>query len=213
MFSFFAVPILLGDITIDFMQMIDVMVMVMVDIMGEEGEEGDGNNNNNNNNGEGAMGMCETMGNNNNCNNNNNAKRRRKRGKLRSGDYMSQQVDSLLGMFENDPSNVTMIKHYESMAKTHLNKYLEAFNTKGKEPFKISNTVKDVIAPRYSIDMSYSNPNQKKKVVFESLALQFVGRLQESFFNFKSYCSSINNAEEDCAILDTDWSNVLENIK
>ena len=55
MFSFFAVPILLGDITIDFMQMIDVMVMVMVDIMGEEGEEGDGNNNNNNNNGEGAI--------------------------------------------------------------------------------------------------------------------------------------------------------------
>ena len=159
------------------------------------------------------MGMCETMGNNNNCNNNNNAKRRRKRGKLRSGDYMSQQVDSLLGMFENDPSNITMIKHYESMAKTHLKKYLEAFNTKGKEPFKISNTVKDVIGPRYSIDMSYSNPNQKKKVVFESLALQFVGRLQESFFNFKSYCSSIDNVEEDCAILDTDWSNVLENIK
>ena len=73
MFSFFAVPILLGDITIDFMQMIDVMVDVMVTATGEEGEEGEGNNNNNNNNnGEGAEGECETTGNNNNCNNNNN---------------------------------------------------------------------------------------------------------------------------------------------
>ena len=30
MFSFFAVPILLGDITLDFMKMIDVMVDIMV---------------------------------------------------------------------------------------------------------------------------------------------------------------------------------------
>ena len=72
MFSFFAVPILLGDITIDFMQMIDVMVDVMVMVTGEEGEGDGNNNNNNNNNGEGAEGMCESEGNNNNCNNNNN---------------------------------------------------------------------------------------------------------------------------------------------
>ena len=42
MFSFFAVPLLLGDITIDFMQMIDVMVDVMVMVTGEEAEEGEG---------------------------------------------------------------------------------------------------------------------------------------------------------------------------
>ena len=42
MFSFFAVPLLLGDITIDFMQMIDVMVDVMVTATGEEAEEGEG---------------------------------------------------------------------------------------------------------------------------------------------------------------------------
>ena len=72
MFSFFAVPILLGDITIDFMQMIDVMVDVMVTATGEEGEGTGNNNNNNNNNGEGAEGECESTGNNNNCNNNNN---------------------------------------------------------------------------------------------------------------------------------------------
>ena len=48
---------------------------------------------------------------------------------------------------------------------------------------------------------------------FESLALQFVGRLQESFLNFKNYCASIDNIEEDCAILDTDWRSVLESIE
>ena len=83
MFSFFAVPILLGDITIDFMQMIDVMVDVMVEVMEEEGEEGDGNNNNNNN---------------------NNNKKRRKRKKR------EQVVDLALESFENEPSNVTIIQ-------------------------------------------------------------------------------------------------------
>merc|ERR1712156_886306 len=188
MFSFFAVPILLGDITIDFMQMVDVMVDVMVMVTGEEGEDGDGNNN---------------------------AKKRRKRGKRQNNGYMRQDViDSLLDTFENEPSNLTMIKHYESLAKKHIIKYLDAFNAKEKKPFKISNTVNDIIGPRHSVDVSYSiYPNQNKKVVFESLALQFVGRLQDSFLNFKNYCASIDNVEEDCAILDTDWSNVLEDIK
>ena len=45
LFSFFVVPILMGDIMIDFMNMIDVMVMVMVTNTAEEGEGG-GNNNN-----------------------------------------------------------------------------------------------------------------------------------------------------------------------
>ena len=82
LFSFFAVPILLGDITIDFMNMIDIMVDVM--ITGEEGDGMGGNNNNNNNNNDG-MGMSECMGSgNNNCNNNNNGRRRRRR-KRRSG--------------------------------------------------------------------------------------------------------------------------------
>ena len=56
LFSFFAVPLLLGDITLDFMNMIDVMVDVMVMATGAEGEEGAGGNNNNNNNGEAAAG-------------------------------------------------------------------------------------------------------------------------------------------------------------
>ena len=123
-------------------------------------------------------------------------------------------IDSLLDTFENEPSNLTMIKHYESLAKKHIIKYLDAFNAKEKKPIKISNTVNDIIGPRHSVDVSYSiYPNQNKKVVFESLALQFVGRLQDSFLNFKNYCASINNIEEDCAILDTDWTNVLEDIK
>ena len=65
-----------------------------------------------------------------------------------------------------------------------------------------------MIGPRkYSI-----HPTQKKKVIFESLALQFVGRLQDSFYDFKDFCAQIDNSHEDCAILDTDWSNILDSI-
>ena len=75
MFSFFAVPILLGDITIDFMKMVDVMVDVMVMVTGTG--SGNGNNNNNNNNNNGGEGGGEGEGGGNNNNNNNNNRRRR----------------------------------------------------------------------------------------------------------------------------------------
>ena len=77
MFSFFAVPILLGDITIDFMKMIDVMVDVMVMVTGTGTGSGNGNNNNNNNNNNGGEGGGEGEGGGNNNNNNNNNRRRR----------------------------------------------------------------------------------------------------------------------------------------
>ena len=60
MFSFFAVPILLGDITIDFMKMVDVMVDVMVMVTGTGTGSGNGNNNNNNNNNNGGEGRAQT---------------------------------------------------------------------------------------------------------------------------------------------------------
>ena len=72
----------------------------------------------------------------------------------------------------------------------------------------IINLTNDMIGPRkYSI-----RTTQKKKVMFESLALQFVGRLQDSFYDFKDFCAKIDNSHEDCAILDTDWSNILDSI-
>ena len=77
MFSFFAVPILLGDITIDFMKMVDVMVDVMVMVTGTGTGSGNGNNNNNNNNNNGGEGGGEGEGGGNNNNNNNNNRRRR----------------------------------------------------------------------------------------------------------------------------------------
>ena len=76
-----------------------------------------------------------------------------------------------------------------------------------QEPAQISNYATDnlMIGPR-----SYP---QKKKVMVESLVLQVMGRLQESFYDFKDYCAKIDNAEEDCAILETDWISVIESIK
>ena len=76
-----------------------------------------------------------------------------------------------------------------------------------QEPAQISNFATDnlMVGPR-----SYP---QKKKVMVESLVLQIMGRLQESFYDFKDYCAKIDNADEDCAILDTEWGSVLESIK
>ena len=76
-----------------------------------------------------------------------------------------------------------------------------------QEPAQISNFGDDEM-----MIGSRSYP-QKKKVMVESLVLQVMGRLQESFYDFKDYCAKIDNSEEDCAILDTDWSSVLESIK
>ena len=50
----------------------------------------------------------------------------------------------VLDTFENEPSNLTMIKEYESMAKTHLNKYFAALKVKEKEPVQSSNIVSDI---------------------------------------------------------------------
>ena len=50
----------------------------------------------------------------------------------------------------------------------------------------------------------------KKQEVFDSVAVNFVSRLQESFDKFKEYCNAIENSDNDCAILDTDWTNFGE---
>jgi hypothetical protein len=83
LFSFFIVPILLGDITIDFMSMIDITVDITVNNTGTTVNNTNNNNNNNNNNNGGAAGGGTTTttgtGNNNNNNNNNmNGKRKKK---------------------------------------------------------------------------------------------------------------------------------------
>ena len=82
LFSFLAVPLLLGDIMIDFMSMIDIMIMIMTPEAPppepmEPGEPpGNNNNNNNNNNGGmgGGMGGMGGMGGNNNNNMNMNGR-------------------------------------------------------------------------------------------------------------------------------------------
>ncbi len=48
---------------------------------------------------------------------------------------MSQDfIDSVLDSFQDQPSNLTMIREYEKMAKTHLNRYFEVLGKKTQEP-------------------------------------------------------------------------------
>ena len=48
---------------------------------------------------------------------------------------MSQDfIDSVLDSFQDQPSNLTMMREYEKMAKTHLNRYFEVLGNKPQEP-------------------------------------------------------------------------------
>ena len=140
-----------------------------------------------------------------------NSKRKKRKRRGQNGAIREEVIDSILDSFEDQPSNLTMIRNYERLAKTHLNKYLKKLKLKENEPSVPEPIIdNDMIGSRSSYSIY---PTQRKQVMFESLALQFVGRLQESFHTFKDYCAKIDNAEEDCAILDTDWNNVLDGIK
>ena len=78
LFSFLAVPLLMGDIMLDFMSMIDIMIMIMTPEAepAEPAEPGEptGNNNNNNNNNGGEAGEPAEPGEGGNNNNNMNAR-------------------------------------------------------------------------------------------------------------------------------------------
>ena len=48
---------------------------------------------------------------------------------------MSQDfIDSVLDSFQDQPSNLTMMREYEKMAKTHLNRYFEVLGNKPRDP-------------------------------------------------------------------------------
>ncbi len=191
-------PILLGDITIDFMQMIDVMVDVMVMATGTGTGNGGNNNNNNNNNGAGGGGGegggDGAGGNNNNNNNNNN--NRRKRGLNRVQNQRLELMESALYMFENEPSNLTMIKEYEAMAKVHLKQYFDVL--KARNDRKVIEH--DMLGSRLTSPAIRGS----RSVMTEHMALEFFSQLMQSFDNFKTYCSAQD--DPDCAILNTDWN-------
>ena len=63
----------------------------------------------------------------------------------------------------------------------------------------------DIIGPR-----KLHRFQGKKQEVFDSVAINFVSKLQASFDGFKEYCNLIENSDNDCAILDTDWTDFGE---
>ena len=72
LFSFLAIPLLMGNVMINIMSMINVNVMIMATATGTGTGTGGGNNNNNNNNNNGGTGTGTATGTGNNNNNNNN---------------------------------------------------------------------------------------------------------------------------------------------
>ena len=198
----------MGDITIDFMNMIDVMVDVMVMATGTgDGNGGNNNNNNNNNNGEAGEGGGDAGdggNNNNNNNNNNNPPKRRKRGLNSLISKRLDIIDSALESFEEQPVNSTMVENLEILAKNHITQYLQTL--KSKENHSSLETT-NLIGSR-----SLKRP-RSRQIMIDSVAIEFFGRLMESYNNFKDYCEKTNHLEYDCAILQTDWEMLGKRIK
>ena len=93
------------------------------------------------------------------------------------------------------------------MAKTHLNSYLKNLNKK-KEEENSENQFNQRANPTLNLIGHRHISNGKKQIMFESLAVQFISRLQESFDDFREYCINISFSDNDCAILDTDWTHL-----
>ena len=93
LFSFFAIPILLGDITLDFMSMIDININVNNNNSSTTINNTNNNNNNNNNNNGGTSTSTTTTGTGNNNNNNNNNGRRR-----RDNNFIEGGANDLFGI-------------------------------------------------------------------------------------------------------------------
>lgn len=128
------------------------------------------------------MGDDMSGNNNNNMNMNMNTKRRRRK---RSKINKTLLLNSALESFEKDlPSNLTLIHQYEK----HVKDYFEMISTK-------------------KLNVIQVNPRQMDR---QFAILNFFDEMKKSFENFKTYCA--HNKNQDCAILDTNWKQIYEQI-
>ena len=109
---------------------------------------------------------------------------------------------------ESQPSNKTTIKKYETMAKQHMNQYFQTMKNR-QLPNQIPTG--DLIGTRKLLNQG--DQNHRGKMV-EYLALEFFGRLMESFDDFKDYCE--DHDDPDCNMLnieDAEMIKIVENLK
>lgn len=191
LFSFFAVPILLGDITLDFMSMIDVTVNVMVTNTNMNmGMGGNNNNNNNNNNGMAGMGGMGMGTGNNNNNNNNNGRRKRSVKQRITKDIIDSAVDTFL-QDENERYYYYSMDQQKVMAHNHVDQYLTLMGMLEKPGSNVS--VPQSIGHRAT---------GVREAVLESAATQFIHTLMDSYMKLISTCDTTKANLELCHVLD-----------
>ena len=98
-----------------------------------------------------------------------------------------------------NPSNQSMIHHYENLAKNHMDQYLDILlkNSPSDSPKDNSNLIG-------SRSKSLQNMKVAKKgtTVPQQFALNFFQTLITSFRNYKKFCK--NDFTPECAIFDQD---------
>ena len=96
----------------------------------------------------------------------------------------------------DEPSNASMIEHYEKRAKNHLDNYM---NLLLRDPNRNEFEMPSLIGNRQSKDLISKKDAHK---IPQEVAFHFFENLIQSFHDFKDYCSENDSSE--CAILETD---------
>ena len=95
----------------------------------------------------------------------------------------------------DEPSNTSMIRYYETLAKNHMDQYLNLLMKKVQNP-----TIRidaNVVGHRKSRHGGGGQKNNFTKMeIAQEFAIQFFETLMDSFHNFKHYCQTVKSSEE-----------------
>ena len=99
----------------------------------------------------------------------------------------------------DEPSNTSMIRYYETLAKNHMDQYLNLLMRKVQNPTVID---ANVVGHRKSSRQKFRENEFTKMEVAQEYAIQFFQTLMDSFHNFKHYCQTVPLTTEESAECD-----------
>ena len=99
----------------------------------------------------------------------------------------------------DEPSNISTIRYYETLAKNHMDQYLNLLMKKVQNPTVID---ANVVGHRKSSRQKFRENEFTKMEVAQEYAIQFFQTLMDSFHNFKHYCQTVPLTTEESAECD-----------
>ena len=100
-----------------------------------------------------------------------------------------------------------MIRYYETLAKNHMDQYLNLLMKKVQNPTVID---ANVVGHRKSSRQKFRENEFTKMEVAQEYAIQFFQTLMDSFHNFKHHCQTVSSTEEsECDILNSEADDAI----